>query len=162
MRLPLLYTCRSHCFIVRTVPCKNCQRITTVISETRESLLACSQSDRRPNRIWATARRRTPAGVRAVCCGCCTDLNHALLFPSFVSLHRIQNPKRAAGRACMHFVAVPDPEAGRHAGTQARERYALVPSPSLPGRRSGSARTPSSLPACLPAWCLHALDRPNR
>ena len=127
-------------------------------SRERESMLGCSQSDRRPNPNESGRPRAAPypAGVRAVGCGCCTctDLNHALLFPSFVSLHRsIQNPKRAAGRpghACiLSRTAGPG---GRPAGMPQEHRH---------GRDTLSCRR-HRLPGRPPDACSNQLARLHR
>jgi hypothetical protein len=137
LRVTLLYTAPVPCQIVKDYDGD---------PETRESLLAClftSQSDRR---IESNLGDRPPPCT----CSGCTDPNHALSFPSFVALHlhrtvsRIPKGQAAAGQACILSRACR--HTASHTGT---ERYALVPSPSLPGRPDAASSSYTFIVACL-------------
>jgi hypothetical protein len=101
---------------------------------------------RPPNRIESNLGDRPPPCT----CSGCTDPNHALSFPSFVALHlhrtvsRIPKGQAAAGQACILSRACR--HTASHTGT---ERYALVPSPSLPGRPDAASSSYTFIVACL-------------
>ena len=160
MRLPPLHgttpTCHIALYSTSTSTIAKLSKDYDGDPETRESLVSClftSQSDRRIE-SW----RRPPC----TCSGCCTDPNHALSFPSFVALHRIQNPKRAGSdraragtrQACiLSRIWRPARPACRHTASHTHRHGERRPrAVAIVARTQPAARTPSSLPACLPSW----------